>query len=340
MLWNYAKPEVETSKNTPVQAITPTLAINKQKVEKTYVFVPYWSFTRTITADSEHSLLYFGIGVDENGINKKDQGYAKLDDFVRLTPKAGEKILSIRMTDKNINAQILKNIAVQEEIINDAVALAKEYGFDGILLDYETSAFAFESTTNNISSFHQLFSKRVKDNTLLFYVTLYGDTYFQSRPFDVGKIGRMADRVIIMAYDFSKSRGNPGPNFPLIDRGSYGYSFQKMIEDYQADVENSKIVVAFGFFGYDWEVNDKGESVTNGIPLSSNEIQREFVDKCSYDSCEVVRDPQTMEPYIKYVKGSENHIIWYEDEVSVVRKNQYLKERGILETAIWAYSYY
>lgn len=340
VLWNIARDEkiVKTVLENPT---TPTPQIVSQTKEKQYVFVPYWTFTRNITIDGGSSLIYFGIGVDENGIDEADLGYAKIDDFVRFTPNANEQILAVRMTDKNINAKILKNPQVQKKLVDRTIELAKEYEFDGVLLDYETSAFAFDSITNNITSFFTLFGNEVKSSDLLFYVTLYGDTYFQSRPFDVEKIGELSDKVIIMSYDFSKSRGNPGPNFPLVDSNQYGYSFEKMISDFQRDVDNQKLVVALGYFGYDWRVNDMGESVTNGVPLSTNEIEQDFVERCEFESCSLIRVKETLEPSIKYTdKEGDNHIIWFEDEVSAGKKKEFLKSKGILENASWAYTYY
>lgn len=340
LLWNYAKTQpvseslVKKPQAQSIQVITP------QKVSKQYIFIPYWSFTQTIVTDSKDSLIYFGIGVNQKGLEIKDRGYTAIPSFIRLTPNASERILAVRMTDKTVNAAILKDPAIQEKIVTGAVDLARQHGFDGVLLDYETSAFAFESTTTNITSFHKLFAGKVRAQNLLFYVTLYGDTYFQSRPFDIKQIGLISDKVIVMAYDFSKSRGNPGPNFPLSGHEQYGYDFEKMVDDFQKDVDNQKLVITMGYFGYDWRIDAKGESITSGVPLSTNEIKKEFIDDCKYEDCNLERVGTTLEPSIKYKNGSANHIIWFEDEQSVDKKTEFLESKGILEIASWAYSYY
>lgn len=341
VLWNLAKPD-EVKKT--IKAIEETVATNPvshQTEEKEYIFIPYWSFDRNITTDSNDSLLYFGLGVDENGIVEEDAGYKKVEDFINFTPNANERILSIRMTDKFVNAKVLEDISVQQNIATKAVEMAKEYEFDGVLLDYETSAFGFDSTTKNILSFYELFVNEVKSEDLLFYVTLYGDNYFRARPYDVKKIGELSDKVIIMAYDFSKSRGNPGPNFPLFDHNLYGYDLMDMVDDFQKDVDNKKLIIAFGYFGYDWEVDGDGVSTSNGVPLSTNEINQTYVDGCDYQDCIFTRNPDSLEPSVVY-KDNEgnNHVVWFEDSQSVDKKKEVLKEKGILETAAWAYSYY
>jgi len=343
LLWNYAK-----SNNPTVQKIAKTIQkeapiphIVAQKTEKKYLFVPYWSFSKSIVADDNNSLVYFGAGVNANGIETGDKGYSGIASFIKLTPNAQERVLAIRMTDKTINSEIIKNPLLQDKIASESVALAIKNKFDGVLLDYETSAFGFESTTNNISSFYRLFAKKAHDSSLKFYVSLYGDTYFQSRPFDTKEIGKVADKVLIMAYDFSKSGGNPGPDFPLNGREKYGYDFGKMVDDFQKDVENEKIVIILGYFGYDWRVDEKGNAVSSGVPLSTLEITKEFIDKCNYKLCKMNRVPDSLEPYINYQDdGGANHIIWFEDEKSIDKKKEFLKGKGILENAAWAYSYF
>ncbi len=339
VVWNYAKPgTVKQTIKTIENKVNPKPISQSQ--QKQYIFVPYWSFTKSIVTDSDFALIYFGLGVNDLGVNKEEDGYLKLKTFANLTPNATERILAIRMTDKFVNAQVLKNLEVQEKIASEAVNLATENGFDGVLLDYETSAFGFDTTTNNISSFYKVVSQKVKSSNLLFYTTVYGDTYFRARPYDIKKIGELSDKVLIMAYDFSKSRGNPGPNFPLKETEEYGYSFERMISDFQKDVDNRKLVVTLGYFGYDWQVGGDGTAVASGVPLSTNKIIQDFVNDCAYDSCNLERDPSTQEPSIKYLDADGNrHAVWFEDTKSADVKKQFLKSKGILEIADWAYSY-
>lgn len=343
-LWNYAKSDTAAPVKRAIQkAITKTTenrVITPQKTPKLYLFVPYWSFTKTIDTNGFDSAIYFGVGVNSEGIETNDKGYTNLASFVAKTGNI-EKILAIRMVDKTINAEVIKSLSLEDKIASQAVSLAVANGFNGVLLDYETSAFAFDSTTNNITSFYKVFASKVKGAGLPFYVTLYGDTYFQSRPFDIKQIGNLSDKVFIMAYDFSKSGGNPGPDFPLTDNNNYGYDFGKLVKDFQTDVDNQKLVVTLGYFGYDWRVDKDGNALADGIPLSLNEITKEFITKCGYRSCVLARTPDNMEPNIKYLDdGGEQHIVWFEDEISLEKKREFLKSKGILQTAAWAYSYF
>lgn len=321
--------------------------INPKEVDKIqpsdkrdYLFVPYWTFENNVESEEFDSLLYFGIGVNERGIDTSDPGYKKVGTFIEVTDPGKERILVVRMVDASVNSEIIKNEITQENIISDSISLAKEYGYDGILLDFETSAFGFENTIKNISDFYSRFAESVHNNNLLFYTSLFGDTYFRARAYDVSYIGKLSDKVFVMAYDFHKSRGNPGPNFPLKEEGKYGYDFMKMIKDYQRDVDNKKLVIVMGYFGYDWEIDGNGYSSSNGVPLSTNKIQRDFIDSCAHKSCTLIRN-SSREPSLEYVSEDNiNHILWFEDIVSVNEKLQYLSKQGVNQVGFWAYSYY
>lgn len=342
LLWNIAKsdPVRQATQSISTQK-TDSVSIAPQQAKREYLFVPYWSFTKNIVTDSEYSLIYFGVGVNTTGLELNDDGYDNLSQFIALTPNAKERILAVRMIDKTVNAKIIQSASLEEKIASQAVNLAISNNFDGVLLDYETSAFGFDSTTKNILAFYKLFAGKTHESGLKFYVSLYGDTYFQSRPYDVKEIGAVSDKVIIMAYDFSKSNGNPGPGFPLTGREKYGYDFEKMIEEYQKDVTNDKLVVALGYFGYDWKVDSQGNSISSGVPLSTNEVTQKFVTKCGFKDCSLSRDLNTLEPTVKYTDDSgSKHIVWFEDEQSINKKKEFLRSKGIIETGAWAYSYY
>jgi spore germination protein len=210
-----------------------------------------------------------------------------------------------------------------------------------VVLDLEIAAIPFESVTNNISDFIVEFADNAKANDLKFVVATYGDTFYRLRPFDIKKIGSKADEVMIMAYDFHKSRGNPGPNFPLRGKDTFGYDMETMIADFSEKMDPKKLTVIFGMFGYDWPVDDKDKSVGNGKSLAYIDSKKLFIDNCSFQKCEWHRDEQSAEIVVRYVdEKNKKHIVWFEDPTSVARKKDFLKKRGISSFSYWAHSYF
>lgn len=320
---------------------TPTYTIDKNATVTTSVFVPYWAFD----GDPQQSELYdqyiyFGITPDANGI-EQEAGSARVELFLEVVPDGKEKLLALRMVDSETNAAVLKDTALQQKIIKQTSAFAREHGFNGIVLDLEISALPFESLVNQITQFTKTLGQEARVNDLTFSMTMYGDAFYRVRPFAVKELAQEVDQMLLMAYDFHKSRGNPGPNFPLAGEDKYGYDYANLSNDFLGAMPPEKISVVFGMFGYDWEVDNDGKATAYGEPLTYLQIKRKFLDNCPYTNCVITRDAVSSETKITYTdEEGDNHIVWFEDNESAKAKQEYLKQRGITNFSYWAYSYY
>lgn len=315
--------------------------------EKQYVvknpslFVPYWTLNENAVEGDYPHILYFGLGVDRNGINKNEEGYKNLGLFESNKQKGISSSLVIRMIDSDLNFKILEDKKARAAIISESLILAKQYGFYGIVLDLEVSSLPFDSIVSEINSFVSDFSDESHSKNLSFSLTLFGDTFSRIRPYDVPFLGKKADSVYIMAYDFHKANRTPGPNFPFVGKETYGYDFKTMVSDFLHTVPKEKINVVFGMFGYDWTLNEDGETVGVAQPLSYFEIQKKFFPDCPFNSCVISKNPESLETQITYVDvAGEKHVVWFEDMDSVNKKMEFLKTKGISSFGYWAYSFF
>lgn len=306
------------------------------------IFIPYWTIGKNeIDLQNFDELIYFGLGVNRNGIDVSDLGYSNLKIFINSINASTNRMLAIRMVDSSINFEVLKNKVVQKEIISHSLKIAKENNFKGIVLDLEITSFPFSSITTQINSFVKEFSKEVKKQNLEFAITLSGDTFFKIRPFDVEFLEKQVDRFYIMAYDFSKAKGDPGPNFPFMGKEEYGYDFKTMITDFLNLIPKEKIVVVFGMFGYDWIVDSNEKSLQTAQSISLREVKNSFINMCKYKNCIAKRDEEAVETKVSYTDFSlRSHIVWFEDLESVEKKKEFLKEKGINSVSFWAHSYF
>ncbi|MDP2672349.1 MAG: glycosyl hydrolase family 18 protein, partial [Nanoarchaeota archaeon] len=324
-------------------SIFPKYDSSKNLRIRKFIFVPYWAIgdLSEIKTDGFNDFVYFGIAPNKDGIDKEGQGYKKLNIFSSFRTNKDNNSLAVIMTDSRINSLILEDKKAQENLINESIDTAKEYSFKGIVLDFEISALSFEKVIKDINLFYSLFYEKSKKNNLDFKITIYGDVFYRMRPYDLSELSKNSDGVMIMAYDFHKSKGNPGPNFPLKGGEIYGYDFENMIDDFLKKVPKEKVAVVFGLFGYDWTVNEKNESLKNARALSFNEIKNKFLGKCDENDCIIKRDDVSSETEITYKdENSQNHVVWFEDMESVNAKIEYLKTKGINSVGYWAYSYF
>jgi len=325
--------EISNSKSNSEKAAT---------ISSKSVFVPYWTASNLNSNElvDYDRVIYFGVAASEEGIDRSESGFSSLPEFIQNTDRKN-RLLTFRMLDTESNLKILADSKIQEKIINDLIGTALEYGFDGVVLDLELSVLPYADVKENISMFVRVFGQKLRERDLELAMTIYGDTYFRGRPYDIQELNKFVDEFMIMAYDFHKSYGEPGPNFPLDGRKTYGYDFKKMIDDFLVDVESEKLTVAFGMFGYDWTLGKQGKPLKRGEALTLAQIKDRFYPTCVLNNCRIIKDAESVETKISFVDDEDyRHVVWFDDEDSVEEKIEYLKSRGIGNIAYWAYGYY
>lgn len=320
------------SRSAEKKSIKPSGKYQPQKI----LFVPYWTITSTNNIEDFDTLAYFGIAVDRSGINEDESGYKNINKFLDASEDKNNYLV-VRMLDSEIINDVLENSSARKNVITQSIDVARQHKFKGIILDLEFSAIPFESVIKRVANFYKEFYAEARKNNLEFSSLLYGDTYFRGRPYEVSEIGKNSDRVYIMAYDFHKSRGNPGPNFPLKNKDKYGYDFKTMVSDFKLDVPAEKLATVFGMFGYDWPIDNEGRSKSPGVPKTTYQIEA-FLEKCTNESsCVVDKDLETQ---IKYENEREKHEMWFEDKNSVNEKIKYLNSQGLTSVGYWANSFW
>jgi spore germination protein YaaH len=183
---------------------------------------------------------------------------------------------------------------------------------------------------DQINKFVQSFYTAAKTDYKLFGLVIYGDVFYRKRPYDLSFLSKNADEILVMAYDFSKTIGEPGPNFPYDMGLKYNYSFKKMINDFKSVVPSEKLTVVFGMFGYGWQGNEKKAANNYCQSLTLKEIKKEFAgfipgieEACRLENGLIKRDEISKETEINYTSSSETpdeqgiyridyHIVWFE----------------------------
>ena len=316
----------------------PSIKVENKKItHRSSIFISYWALGQDNYASSSYdAYYYFGVAFDQNGVIKTDPGYTGLAQF--NCPNTKKCYLVIRMLDNEINKKILVDANIQKLIIKQTLDIAGTYSFSGIALDLELSGLFNDEVTEQINSFVQSYYTSAKKNYKTLSFIVYGDNYYRKRPYDIKFIGTVSDEIMIMAYDFHKSYGEPGPNFPFEDRNKWGYDFQQMISDLSADIPSEKLTIIFGMYGYDWTLNGQGTPLKRGEAVTVNQVRL----KISNLKFQIRNQEQNQNDKTYNYKDEEGyeHVVWYEDEESATIKSEYLLKQGIGSISYWAYGYF
>jgi spore germination protein len=158
--------------------------------------------------------------------------------------------------DESVVASLLSSAASREAHATAIHALVLAKGYDGIDIDYESLS---ASQRANFSAFIGVLADKLHASDRLLSVSVYpkvDDRADWDGPAaqDWRILGKHADRVKIMAYDFHWSTSKAGALTPLdwLDR---------VVTYAESAIPAEKISVALPWYGYDW-VGTKGVGVS------------------------------------------------------------------------------
>jgi spore germination protein len=241
-------------------------------------------------------------------------------------------------------AWIVKN---PERRASHARALAQvvdRYNLDGIDLDYESINFGSSSAKATVRKYYPALLRdldsRLDRMGAVTSVTVAARTS-RTDPnwwvFNYPALGRQADRVRIMTYDFHWSGGSPGPIAPkwwVDDVASYA----------SRAIAPRKISMGMPAYGRDWFV----KKVSGSCPSSARETVSRTTRQMWSFAASLGKKPTWQErgtsrtfTYVRtYSSGGltcrAKRVVWFDDGRSLETKAQLVDKYGLRGIAIWA----
>lgn len=140
--------------------------------------------------------------------------------------------------------------------------------------------------------------------------------------FDLEVIGRLADGVILMAYDEHFPGSPPGP----IASESW---FEDSVDTLAGAVPRDKLIVAMGNYGYDW---------TRGLRRPADVLTYSEVMAAAIDHAEAVpeMDPTSRNPRFEYRDDKGRiHEVWFLDMLTVWNQVRLAHTRRVAGLGLW-----
>lgn len=337
-------PRHQSSDKTVNNTLLPTHAPSPPETthdQQNSIFVPYWvSGINEKTETAYTFYYYFGVRPTRDGSIENEPGYEGLSRMKSIPEK--RKKLVLRLLDPSITEVLLEDETVRKKFILEVEKNLSQNAFSGAILDLEVPFTLNQNKREQITQFVQQMCTALKTDYKTCSVLVYGDFAYRNRPYDLKKIGEIADSILLMAYDFHTSAGEPGPNFSFEEKKTYGYDFKTMVKDAISLLPKEKIEVVFGMYGYDWTLNQQGTPIKPAKALTLKEIQTQnsnskLLPVTDYE----IHSNDALEKEITYVDAEKRtHSVWYEDEESVGVKTKYLQNVGIDKVSYWAYGYF
>ncbi|MBC2581678.1 glycoside hydrolase family 18 protein [Clostridium sp. DJ247] len=221
---------------------------------------------------------------------------------------------------------ILTNAEVQNRLLNNIIATARQYNFRDIHFDME---FLPPELKENYNNFLRKAKARLSAEDLLMSTALAPKTsatqvgaWYEAH--DYKAHGEIADFVVLMTYEWGFSGGPPMPVSPI-------GPVRQVIEYALTEMPASKIMMGQNLYGYDWTLPyvPGGQYARAVSPQRAIEIAAENNVPISYDYT-------AQAPYFNYTDTvGKQHRVWFEDARSIQAKFNLVKELGLRGVSYW-----
>jgi len=318
-------------------------------------FAPYWNLKKLApqSLESITHFAYFHLLLNNNGdiftkINRReeDPGYTNYKRLISGSLNRGNKPLIITFMPESQTAlsTIISSSTSRQNAITAILSTLGESGAMGVNIDFEPLGDTPLSLRNSFTLFIQELNESLKSKIInhksFLTISIYASSAVRPRIWDLAALTPFTDYFVVMTYDYTMPNSNiSGPNSPLRGSGTlFEHDIIKNIAEITKLVPASKLLLGIPFYGYEWDTIDSSKyslTETRGSVASLERIQKMLDNK----TLELVWDRNSLTPYGVSTQSGQVSQIYFENEVSIRLKLDFVKSAGLGGIAIWALGY-
>lgn len=314
---NHKKDIYKTELETRELRVTDTEKINLTW-DYTYSKVKFTDNIKPIQGVNVISPTWFSI-TDIKGsiLDKGNRDYVKkyMDLGYELWPLIDNSF------DPDMTHKILKHSSTREKLILDILDIYKEYGFNGINIDFENVHLKDKDfLTQFVRELYPIFKEN--SMTVSMDVTTLSTSENWSLCYDRPKLHESLDYMIVMAYDqhwASSPIAGSVAEYSWVEKG-----LKRILEE----VPNDKLILAVPFYTRLWLVEPN--------KISSQSISMEAANKFVSDN-EIITvwNEDIGQYYGETTRNDVDYRIWIEDEKSLSYKISLIHKYDLAGVASW-----
>lgn len=293
-----------------------------------YPFISPWVLGQTLPFLSELSAFSYGFTTDGELINPTLPTDWMIEDAVSygtrpiltLTPfgpdgQFNNYLIHVVLSNDTARNNLIRN--VYQAVINE--------GYQGVNIDFEYI----------LAEDRDLFTGFVRDMTFMIRELGYEVTVdlapktsadqpgvlYEGK--DYPALGEVADRVLIMTYEWGYTYGPAMAVAPI-------NKVREVIEYAVTEIPREKISMGIPNYGYDWKL-----PFVKGISKAQTIGNIEAVQIAIQNDAEILFDETAQTPYFLYRSEGIDHEVWFEDARSMLAKYRLIREYGLYGFGCW-----
>lgn len=280
--------------------------------------LPYMTYATPFT---------YGIGADGDLVPLRDEGILAAAGQYSVLPWMHLSTMTEEGRFSSARAETLLGSAPrQETLLGQIKEILKEKGYGGLDVD-------FEYIRPELGAAYAAFVDRLRRelNPLGYSVlvalapkTFAGQRGLLYEAHDYAALGRAANGVLLMTYEWGYTAGPPMAVAPL-DK-------VRQVVDYAlTEIPAGKLFLGVPVYGYDWPLPFR-EGVTRGESISPQEA----LALARRHGAEIRYDETAQAPWFRYTAaGGREHEVWFEDARSSYAKFRLAAEKGLQGVGLW-----
>jgi spore germination protein len=222
-------------------------------------------------------------------------------------------------------ARILHDPALTRQHVEAIVSLVQREKYAGIDIDYEELHAGDQRVyTQFIAELARALHAHGKILSVAVFPQTGTPAPANANSFqDYAALGKAADQVRIMGYNFHWANSRPGATAPI--------SWVRSVLRYaKSQMPASKVVLGIPLFGYDWP-DGTGPAQTVSW-LQALRLSRQFGATARYDKT-------SQAPFFSYTSSGRTHTVWFENAASSRAKFEAVKGSSVAGVFLWMYGY-
>lgn len=227
--------------------------------------------------------------------------------------------------NSNVVSSVLNNEAYQENLINNIMYYLRTKGYAGLDVDFE---YIYAKDKLLYERFLRKLAYVLHPAGYVLSVAIppkYSDNEGGDlfKAYDYATIGRIADRVLLMTYEWGYIAGPPMAVSPI-------YEVERIVSYAVTQIDSSKILMGIPNYGYDWKIPFKEGDLAKVISnTEAIEIAKRYGSNIEFDT-------KAQAPYFKYYdKDIKQHEVWFEDARSIKAKLELADKYNLVGVFYW-----
>lgn len=219
------------------------------------------------------------------------------------------------------NAGMLTNPTARSAAVRHIAAMVHSAGYQEVNIDFELLK---PQDRSGLTSFMRDLRAALPKSVVLSESVFpkIGVPSSINGAYDYAALAKVVDYLVIMLYDNHYNGGPAGPVSP------YSWVVANLNWFLHTDhIPAHQLVLAAGVYGYDWPV---GSTTANELPLSAIDAKRKQLGVASH------MDPTSENPYFHYTLHGTRHVVWYQNQTTVLQRLRLAQKLGLRGLAIWA----